>query len=68
MKFVTEDEVLAILKAKAKGVTLKQLSAKLGFSYQYLSEVLKEDKPVTSGLARALGFTRVFIKSEDNHA
>lgn len=43
------------------GLNQKQLAEKMGFSPQYISDVLKGRREPSEELARAIGFKRIFL-------
>jgi plasmid maintenance system antidote protein VapI len=68
MKTYTEGEVLKYLRERLdgpRGQTQAAIARELGFSAQFLNDVIGEKRPVTKQLAEALGFKeqpRVFLK------
>jgi len=68
MRTYTEGEVLKALREHLdgpRGKTQAALARELGFSAQYLNDVIGEKRPVTKQLAEALGYReepRVFVK------
>ena len=68
MKTYTEGEVLKYLRERLdgpRGKTQAAIARELGFSPQYLSDVVGERRVITKQLAEALGFKeqpRVFLK------
>jgi plasmid maintenance system antidote protein VapI len=68
MRQYTESEVLKALRERLdgpRGKTQAEIARELGFSPQFLSAVVGEQRPITKQLARALGFyeqPRTFIR------
>lgn len=62
MRYYTPGEVLKVLREKVDaraGETQKAVASKLGFSPQFLNDVLAGKRPLTESLASSLGFHRV---------
>jgi hypothetical protein len=74
MRFYTEGEVLKRLRdlwdSRSNG-TQTAIAAKLGFTQQFLTQVLSGEKPVSPNLASSLGFRecpRRFTKKQPDTA
>lgn len=59
MKTYTDAELLSILRKRTYALTQKQVSAEIGFTPQFINDVLAERRPITEKLAAALGFTKL---------
>ena len=59
MKKYTDSDLLAILKSKVGYLTQKEVAVALGFTPQFINDVLAERRPITNKLADTLGFTRM---------
>lgn len=71
MKNYTADEVMEVLRKEAKKLGQKQAAASLGFSPQFICDVLKGKRKLTAKLSLALGFIDIgkrYIKAEKETA
>ena len=59
MKKYTDSDLLAILKSRVGYLTQKEVAVALGFTPQFVNDVLAERRPITEKLAAALGFTKL---------
>ena len=59
MKTYSDAELLSILRKRTDTLTQKQVSAEIGFTPQFVNDVLAERRPITEKLAAALGFTKL---------
>lgn len=62
MRYYTVGEVLKNLRERIDaraGITQKEVAAKLGFSPQYINDVLAGKRPITVSLAGSLGFHKI---------
>lgn len=62
MKKYTEGDVLNSLRERIsppRGTTQKEVARKLGFSPQFLNDVLNQRREITERLADSLGFRQV---------
>ena len=62
MRHYTKGEVLKALREKIdgrQGVTQKEIAANLGFSPQFINDVLSGRREVTNALASSLGFHKL---------
>jgi predicted transcriptional regulator len=70
MKTYSKEDILDQLRkwvSPPRGLTQAELGKRLGLRPQYLSDVLSGRRPVTEALTYALGFTRVYIKKENDN-
>lgn len=56
---LNEREMLAEIRRQADQVSQKKLAQRIGFSPQYLCDVLQTRREISGALARAFGFERV---------
>lgn len=57
---ITQEEILEIIREMAKKWdTQKELAEQLGISNAYMSDILAGIRPVSSGVARRLGYRRI---------
>ena len=62
MRYYTKGEVLKTLRDRmdgTRGTTQKEVAAKLGFSPQFINDVLAGRRDVTDALAESLGFHKM---------
>ena len=59
MKTYTDSDLLAVLKSKVDYLSQKEVAIALGFTPQFINDVLAERRPITEKLAAALGFTKL---------
>ena len=70
MRTYTDSEVLKYLRERftpPRGLTQKEVARRLGFSPQFINDVVGGRRAVTDALAESLGFRRVsyFVKKHD---
>jgi plasmid maintenance system antidote protein VapI len=58
MKTYSADEILNLLRLRVENRTQKEVAATLGFTPQFLNDVLAGRRDLTDNLALALGFER----------
>ena len=59
MKIYSENDLLRILQNRVRDSSQKQTAIALGFTPQFINDVLAQRRPVTTALADALGFNKV---------
>lgn len=60
----TEQELVELLRARQAGMTLKLYAADIGISFQFLSQILNEKRPVSNDrvLAYLAGPRKKFVQ------
>lgn len=56
MRIVTEDQVLAALKAKQGNMTLREFAKKIGVSAAYISDIYRRNREPGKKILAFLGF------------
>ena len=59
MRHYTEGEVLKFLREKVSRSNQKDVAQSLGFTPQYLNDVLGERRPITAQLAESMGYHEI---------
>ena len=71
MKYYTDGEILKALRERIDATNQKSVAVTLGFSPQFLNDVLGNRRKLTSDLASALGFhecPRRFVRASQKAA
>lgn len=58
-KTFTDADLLAMLRKRTEGRTQLDVAISLGFTAQFINDVLKERRPITRTLAETLGFVKL---------
>lgn len=66
MKFLTETDVVSLIRAECDKSSQKEFADKIGFTPAFISDVLSRRRDVSAWLADRLGYERktVFVKKD----